>query len=167
MLAFRGNSTRVSPNLAATVHVKIRSMENLQDLKLDFSLASQQFVPNYPRVVRQWLIHFKRIQKITLMPNLSPIASPAVTSSDGLEVSRPSPHAIDTICRALRVPGRLANIIGLNNSHVKTPWDQPGYPGERNYIIFRVYKSWRPSRSFVFHEMWFWEAEEGKTLAWQ
>jgi hypothetical protein len=141
-------------------------MVNLRDLTLDFSLVTQHSVPDYSRIIEQWLRNFSRVKCIKLVPNLSPMSSPRQISVNGLEVPRPDPQVIDALNRAMCVPGRLANITGLNDSCKQTPWDQPGFPGERMFLLFRVYRSWLRSRSVVFHDIWFWEAEQGKTLSW-
>jgi len=141
-------------------------MANLRDLVLDFSLVKQNCQPNYARVVEQWLYHFTMLERITIKPNISVIAAPRVIPTNGLEVPRPGPRVIETLNRALGVPGRLANVIGLNKSCTKTPWGEPGFPENKGFLLFRVYRSWLRTRSVIFHDIWFWEAEQGKTLAW-
>jgi hypothetical protein len=154
------------PNIEANLQKKIRTMVYLRELVLDFSLVKQNCQPNYARVVEQWLRHFTQLRRITIKPNFSVIAAPRVIPADGLEVPRPGPRVIEALNRALSVPGRLANVTGLNDSCTKTPWCEPGFPENKGFLLFRVYRSWLRNRSVIFHDIWFWEAEKGKTLAW-
>lgn len=154
------------PNIEANLQKKIRCMFGLRELVLDFSLVKQNCNPNYAGVVQQWLRHFTKLQRIMIKPNFSVMAAPRLIPVDGLEVPRPGPRVIEAFNRALGVPGRLANVTGLNASCTKTPWQQPGFPEDKGFLLFRVYRSWLRSRSVIFHDIWFWEAERGKTLIW-
>jgi hypothetical protein len=165
-LESRGNELALHPNIEANLQKKIRCMVGLRELVLDFSKVTQNCHPNYARVVAQWLRHFTKLQRITIKPNISVTAAPRLIPVSGLEVPRPGPHVIEALNRALGVPGKLANVTGLNESCTKTPWGEPGFPEHKGFLLFRVYRSWLQTRSVIFHDIWFWEAERGKTLAW-
>lgn len=155
-LKFRGNELALHPNIETNLQKKVRSMVNLRELILDFSLLKQNCQPNYARVVEQWLRHFTKLERVTIKPNLSVIAAPRITPANGLQVSRPSPHVIEALNCTLSVPGRLANVTGLNDSCTKTPWCEPGFPGNKGFLLFRVYRSWLRNRPVMFHDIWFW-----------
>jgi hypothetical protein len=154
------------PNIEANLQKEIRYMVGLQELVFDFSLLERDCYPNYAKVVEQWLRHFTRLQRITIRPNLSTMAGPRSTPAGGLEAPRPGPYVIEALNRALDVPGRPANVTGLNDSCTETPWLQPGFPEKKGFLLFRISRNWWGKQSVIFHNIWFWKAEQGKTLAW-
>jgi hypothetical protein len=164
-LKFRGNELALHPNIESKLQKKIRCMMGLRELVLDFSSVKQNYSPDYAGVVEQWLHHFAQLQRITIKPNLSVKATPVIVPGDGLETRRPSSEVIEALSRALSVPGRLANVTGLNASS-KTQWQPPCFPEDKGFILFRIYRRLLPTWSVAFHDIWFWEAERGKTLAW-
>jgi hypothetical protein len=150
------------PNIEANLQKKIRCMVSLQELVLDFSLLERDCYPNYAKVVEQWLRHFTRLQRITIRPNLSTMAGSRSIPAGRLEAPRPGPHLIEVLNRALGVHGRLANVTGLNDSCTETPWLQPGFPENKGFLLFRISRNWWGNRSVIFHNIWFWKAEQGR-----
>jgi hypothetical protein len=82
----------------------------------------------------------------------------------GVEPSIPHPSNIEMINNALGVSGKLERVTGLNNSYIKT-LDYPAIV-EAGSLLYNICRPIKPTRSVRFHDVWFGEAEPGKTLTW-